>query len=97
MADAMVTGRIPEEKKRRATSILKREGMNASQAINLLFDRVIADGSAAFLSGATPDRTARCRAAAQFVDAIPRSRTTRFDDMTKAQIKMERLKDRGTA
>lgn len=34
-------------------------------------------------------------AAAQFVDTLPRKRETRFANMSKAQIKQERLRKRG--
>ena len=45
----MVTGRMPERKKQQGLRVLKRDGMNASQAVNLLFDRLIEEGSADFL------------------------------------------------
>ena len=41
VTDAMVTGRMPERKKQQGLRVLKRDGMNASQAVNLLFDRLI--------------------------------------------------------
>lgn len=49
VTDAMVTGRMPERKKQQGLRVLKRDGMNASQAVNLLFDRLIEEGSADFL------------------------------------------------
>ena len=61
VTDAMVTGRMPERKKQQGLRVLKRDGMNASQAVTLLFDR----------------------------------RSTRFDDMTKAEIKLDRLAAKG--
>lgn len=96
MSDVMVTGRMPEEKKSRATRILHREGFSASQAINLLFDRVIDQGSADFLRQKTemPDDL-RWRQAADFVDALSEKRASRFDDMSKAEIRVERLRARG--
>ena len=45
VTDAMVTGRMPERKKQQGLRVLKRDGMNASQAVNLLFDRLIEEGS----------------------------------------------------
>ena len=45
VTDAMVTGRMPERKKQQGLRVLKRDGMNASQAVNLLFDRLIEEGN----------------------------------------------------
>lgn len=95
MAEAMVTGRMSESKKKKGGNILKREGLNASQAINLLYDRLIEEGEASFLTGAQQRDADRWRAAAEFVDSLSEHRVTRFDTMTKAEIKMERLKSRG--
>lgn len=97
MADAMVTGRMPEEKKADGVRILQREGLSASQAINLMFDKVIEGQSAAFLAAPSSDRRAAWSAAAAFVDSIPKKRMTRFDDMSRAEAKMERLRARGLA
>ena len=83
VTDAMVTGRM-------------RDGMNASQAVNLLFDRLIEEGSADFLlqdGDASADE--RWASAARFVDSLSRKRSTRFDDMTKAEIKLDRLAAKG--
>ena len=98
MTDAMVTGRMPERKKQQGLRVLKRDGMNASQAVNLLFDRLIEEGSADFLlqdGGASADE--RWASAARFVDNLSRKRSTRFDDMTKAEIKLDRLAAKGLA
>lgn len=96
MADVMVTGRMSEEKKADATRILRRDGLTASQAINLLFDKVVEDQSASFLvQGSRQADAASWQAAAAFIDSIPQERKTRFDSMTKQQAKMERLADRG--
>ena len=37
----MVTARMAAEKKRRGASVLTRDGLSASQAINLMYDRLI--------------------------------------------------------
>ena len=47
MDDAMVTARMAAEKKRRGASVLTRDGLSASQAINLMYDRLIDEGEAA--------------------------------------------------
>jgi antitoxin component of RelBE/YafQ-DinJ toxin-antitoxin module len=95
MGDAMVTGRMSAEKKRDGLRVLKREGLNASQAINLLFTRLIDEQSADFLRADQQPSREKWQQAATFVDILPRARTTRFDDMTKAQIKQDCLKHRG--
>ena len=78
VTDAMVTGRMPER--------------NASQAVNLLFDRLIEEGSADFLlQDGDTSAGERWASAAHFVDSLSRKRSTRFDDMTKAEIKLDRL------
>ena len=39
MDDSMVTARMLDEKKRKGARILAREGLSASQAINLMYDK----------------------------------------------------------
>lgn len=96
MGSSMVTGRMAEDKKLRGGRILQREGLSASQAINLMYDRIIEDGDAAFLSGPRPSGSADDWAsAARFVDALSSKRASRFDDMSKADIRKERLQARG--
>lgn len=96
MAEVMVTGRMDEEKKARAARVLQREGLNASRAINLMYDRVIEDGNADFLVGVSGNVTKEdWAAAARFIDALSEKKKSRFDSMTKAEIAMERLAARG--
>lgn len=96
MGQCMVTGRMDQEKKDAATRILKRNGLNASSAINLLFDRIIEERSTDFLVDKPRQLTPEdWKKAAEYVDSIPKKRISRFDGMTKAEIKMERLKSRG--
>lgn len=98
MESAMVTGRMDSGKKFAAARILEREGLSASQAINLMYDRIIEDGSASFLAKenaqllCTDDRWA---IGAKFVDSLTRKRESRFDDMSKSEIRVERLASRG--
>ena len=49
MDDSMVTARMLDEKKRKGARILEREGLSASQAINLMYDKMIEEGEAGFL------------------------------------------------
>ena len=44
MDDSMVTARMLDEKKRKGARILAREGLSASQAINLMYDKMIEEG-----------------------------------------------------
>lgn len=96
MGDTMVTGRMSEQKKLRGMRVLKREGLNASQAVNLMFDRLIEGGSADFLVGDVGTcGTNRWNDAISFVDGLSQARVTRFDTMSKAEIKRERLATKG--
>lgn len=96
MADVMVTGRMPERKKQQGLRVLKRRGLNASQAVNLLFDRLIEEGNADFLlQDDDASANERWTSAAHFVDGLSRKRSTRFDDMTKTEIKLDRLSAKG--
>ena len=93
----MVTGRMDETKKKRAARILKREGLNASAAINMMYDRLIEDGNADFMRKEprkiTPEEWKR---AAEFIDSIPiGGLSPEFDDMTRGEIKLARAKKRG--
>lgn len=96
MGDSMVTGRMDEQKKLDGNRILKRAGLNASQAINLMYDRVLADGNADFLViGETQLAPGPWGDAADFVDSLSKEHSSRFDGMTKAQIRSDRLRNRG--
>ena len=96
MADAMVTARMSAEKKAQGNRVLKREDLSASQCINMLYDRLIEEGDAAFLTGTrrTEDQSEWQRAAS-FVDTLSQPLETRFDSMSKAEIRVDRLKSRG--
>ncbi len=96
MGDAMATGRMEVQKKARGEHILKQHGLNISQAINLMFDRIIEEESIEFLVEGTPHAAKLSwEGAADFVDALSAPRTSRFDNMSKAQIRTERLKKDG--
>ena len=94
MDDSMVTARMLDEKKRKGARILAREGLSASQAINLMYDKMIEEGEAGFLR-ADSSRIGDEAAASRFVDSLSSKRASRFDDMTKAEVRMERLRSRG--
>lgn len=97
MDDSMVTARMLAEKKRRGAGVLAREGLSASQAINLMYDRMIEEGEAGFLRSDTScisDRE-KWAAAVSFVDSLTSKQSSRFDDMTKTEVRMERLRSKG--
>lgn len=97
MDDSMVTARMAASKKRQGASILAQEGMSASQAINLMYDRLVDEGGAGFLlpGDERPRDDARWAAAARFVDSLSSPLGTRFDDMTKAEVRQHRLRAKG--
>ena len=96
MDNAMVTGRMSSRKKAEGGRILEKAGLNASQAINLLYDRLLEEQNADFLL----HRAAEPRewdSAAKFLNSLaaPKKISTRFDTMTRGEIKLDRLKSRG--
>ena len=92
MDDAMVTGRMPADKKTEGNAILGQAGLNASQAVNLLYDRLIEEHDAGFLTERTPSAN-EWKVAARFVDALaaPEHIETPFDGMTRGEIKLHRF------
>lgn len=96
MDDAMVTGRMPTTKKQKGASLLRQEGLSASQAINLMYDRIIEEGDASFLLPEKPAKSndSKWIAASHFVDSISSERTSRFDNMSKDEIRRERLRSK---
>lgn len=97
MGDVMVTGRMTVDKKQKGSRILSREGLNASQAINLMYDRLLEEGTAGFLLDEKDggERPLVWEKAAQFVDSLSRNRDSRFHAMSDAEIKVDRLRAKG--
>lgn len=97
MESAMVTGRMPASKKEAGSRILAKAGLNASQAVNLLYDRLEEEQSADFLMHRKPEQR-EWESAARFLDALvpPSQVETRFDNMSRGEIKLERAKARGS-
>lgn len=96
MDGAMVTGRMDEQKKTAGNAVLAQHGMNASQAINLLYEKLIREKDVSFLfeDGWRPDPADWARAAA-FVDSLSSAAETQFDELEKAEIKASRLAAKG--
>lgn len=96
MNDAMVTGRMSKQKKADGSRVLERFGLNASQAINLLYSKLIEEQDVSFLLGRQPSPSVHdWQAAAEFCNALVQPQATRFDGMSKAEIKRERLASKG--
>jgi len=94
MNDAMVTGRMPAAKKAAGGKVLARAGLNASQAINMLYDKLAEEQSADFLAHRKPEPH-EWESAAKLIDSLHMPIDPRFDNATRAQIKLERAKAKG--
>ena len=94
MDTAMVTGRMSAEKKAAGGKVLEKAGLNASQAINLLYDKLEEEQNADFLVHRKPARH-EWESAAKFIDSIVMPFDSRFDNMTRGEIKLERAKSKG--
>lgn len=94
MADAMVTGRMSQAKKRAGNSVLSSLGISASQAINQLYDYLIAQNTTPFEStSAKPADNTQLHEAHAFVQSVPRQNG--FTHMSDAEIKRSKLARRG--
>lgn len=94
MEDAMVTARMSAEKKAAGAKVLAKAGLNASQAINLLYDKLEEEQSADFLMHRKPEPR-EWESAAKLLDALHMEIDSRFDNMTRGEIKLERAKAKG--
>ena len=94
MEDAMVTGRMSAEKKAAGNSVLEKNGLNASQAVNLLYDRLAEEQDTDFLEHGVPTRH-QWKMAAELVDSLYMDIDDRFFHMTRGEIKLARAKARG--
>lgn len=98
MDNAMVTGRMSQAKKDAGNAVLKRAGLTPSAAINRMYDLLEENGNADFLMPPKPTRSAaEWDEAATFVKSLtlPFVVDERFANMTKSQIKAERLAAKG--
>ena len=94
MEDAMVTGRMSADKKAAGAKVLEKAGLNASQAINLLYDKLDAEQNVDFLLHHQPEPR-EWKSASKFIDSLHMAIDSRFDAMTHADIKRERTKAKG--
>lgn len=98
MESAMVTGRMSQEKKEAGNAVLQRAGLTPSAAINRMYELLLERGNADFLAPPKPIHSPdEWKSALAFVEALkmPLAVDERFETMTKAQIKAERLASKG--
>lgn len=90
MSEAMVTGRMSTAKKKAGNKVLSNIGVNASQAINQLYDYIIEHGRLPFSESKERTISAKeWKEAKEFVASIPFK--NRFSTMTDDEIRQERL------
>lgn len=94
MDGVMVTGRMSAEKKAAGNAVLEKSGMNASQLVNAVYDRMIEEQSVDFLQQREVAPW-EWESAARLIDSIYIPIDSRFDNMTRKQIKAERLRAKG--
>lgn len=85
MADAMVTGRMSAQKKNAGTQVLGKLGITASQAINQLYDYLIAHGQLPFSQKKKRVTKKDMQQARLFIEGM--QRPNRFSDMPMEDIK----------
>jgi antitoxin component of RelBE/YafQ-DinJ toxin-antitoxin module len=98
MADAMVTARMPQSKKDAGNKILRELGLNASLAVNELYDCILETHTwpLAAQKKSEIDTTQLANALA-FVDSIARVPKDSFIDIDYDQAKRQRLIGKGRA
>ena len=94
MDDAMVTGRVSAAKKVAGAKVLAKSGLNTSQAINLLFDKLDKEQNADFLIYQEPEER-EWESAAKFLDSLHMPIDSRFEHMSDGEIKLERAEAKG--
>ena len=95
MSEAMVTGRMTAEKKAAGNRVLEKAGLNASQAVNLMYDRLVENQNADFLSQGLPPTVQQWQMAAELVDSLPLKVDESFLNMSRGEAKLARAKSRG--
>ena len=94
MDNAMVTGRMSTEKKAAGAKVLAKAGLNASQAVNLMYDKLEQEQSAEFLVRHKPEPR-EWESAARFLDSLYMEVNPRFEGMSRSEIRLERAKIKG--
>ena len=90
MADGMVTGRMAAAKKEAGNRVLEELGLNASQAINQMYDFLIKERTLPFVTQDEVKLDAeRVKEARAFVRSIPRKNA--FYALTDDEIKRAKM------
>lgn len=93
MADAMVTGRMTPAKKEAGNRVLRSLGLNASQAINQMYDHLIDKGSLPFERQRKGEYSkAQIEEARAYARSIPKRNA--FSEMADEEIKAHKIKHR---
>lgn len=99
MQDAMITARMPQQKKEAGNRILAELGTTPSQAVNGLYDYVIREKKLPYRQkeefGLQKYTKEQIEEAMTFVKSIKISVDPRFQTMTIEEAKRERLIQRG--
>lgn len=96
--DAMVTGRMPAGKKEAGNAVLRELGMSASQAINWLWDYLIAQRQLPQGQWEQVDRGVQLEEAIAYIDGFPELVISAdLLDMDAKEIRAERLNRRYAA
>ena len=92
MAESMVTGRMSAGKKAEGNRILREAGLNSSQAINMLYDRLIEERDASFLlkqkEAVSNDAVA---SAIETIKSLKLGYSSELADMTRGQVRLARF------
>ena len=86
---------LSAEKKAAGNRVLEKEGLNASQAVNLLYERLAEEQGIGFL-GQGKASEHQWRLAAELVDSLYMDVDERFSEMSRGEVKLARAKARGT-
>ena len=82
MTSAVVVGKMSQEIRDAGNAVLAKADLNSSEAINLLYSRLIKEQNADFLIGEKDLLD---------IDSLSFERESRYHDMPKGQIKLERF------
>jgi antitoxin component of RelBE/YafQ-DinJ toxin-antitoxin module len=98
MTDAMVTARMPQSKKDAGNLVLRKLGLNASQAVNELYDYLLETHTWPLATQKKSEiNAAQLTDALAFVDSIARVPKDSFIDLDYDQAKKQRLIEKGRA
>lgn len=98
MNDAVVTARVNAAKKEAVSKILASEGITASDVINSLYDEILRTGK---VPQYAKQRTYQdipqdeLERAYELVTSLPKKRGTKFANMSKGEIALEKAKSKG--